>query len=152
VAVGFSNGAHMVHLLGCRLADRISAIVPIGGTLSIESECNPAQPITVLEFHDAKDPVNSYAGGRIGIHHAAWMQPVTKGIGDWAARDKCHTPSTQARYPATGAPAIFYADDFPGCAAGTIVRLYTLYNGTHSWPQTPDVDALIGELAKGQLK
>ncbi|HEX7964854.1 MAG TPA: PHB depolymerase family esterase [Gammaproteobacteria bacterium] len=152
VAAGFSNGAHLVHLLGCRLADRFTAIVPVGGTMASGSDCHPSRPVTVIEFHDARDPVNSYAGGRAGINGAGRAEAVPNGIWNWALRDKCRTPASETRSPATGYPVVLNIDDFPGCSGSTIVRLYTLYNGTHAWPHVPDASALIGELATGKYK
>ncbi|HEX2667425.1 MAG TPA: PHB depolymerase family esterase [Gammaproteobacteria bacterium] len=152
VAAGFSNGAHLVHLLGCRLADRFTAIVPVGGTMASGSDCHPSRPITVIEFHDSRDPVNSYRGGRAGINGAGRAEPVIDGIGNWALRDKCRTSASPTRFPATGESVDYHVNDFPGCPGGIIVRLYTLHNGTHAWPRVPDASAMIGELVTGEYK
>ena len=155
VAVGFSNGAHMVHLLGCRLADRFTAVVPVSGTLvsSESASCHPVRPITVVEFHGSADPIDPYGGGRVGIHGTAHAEPVTNGIGAWAIRDNCQSRSTDKKLPPSSDGMTVWQQDFPGCTGGAHVRLYTIIGAGHVWPwgQTVNATEIVGQLAVGKL-
>jgi polyhydroxybutyrate depolymerase len=169
VLAGFSNGAHMVQLLGCRLADRISAIVPVSGTLAsgLSPGCKPARPVTVIEFHGSADPIDPYGGGPVGYHATGDAQPVDQGIEDWAQRDGCQVRSSVKQVPSDGDPMTAIQRDYLGCPVGTMVRLYRIEGAGHVWPGGPqylpqryigkatkavDADELIGQLLGGQLK
>lgn len=60
-ATGISNEAFLAHRLGCELADRIAAIAPVaGGNLMLV--CDPARPVSVLQFHGLADAVVPFEG------------------------------------------------------------------------------------------
>lgn len=86
VLTGFSNGAHLVQLLGCRLAVRVSAIVPVSGSLApaAAAGCHPSRPLTVVEFHGTADPIDPIAGGRIAIRDGGDVLGAAQTITDWA--------------------------------------------------------------------
>lgn len=137
VLAGFSNGAHLVELLGCRLAAQVTAIVPVSGTLAAAAAggCHPARPLTVVEFHGMQDPVDPYSGGVIHVHHGGAVLPVITNIEDWARWDRCPGPARQRHLGVAdhGARELTYGP----CAAGTTVRLYALEDGGHTWPGGP---------------
>ena len=63
-ATGFSNGAGLVLLLGCRAADRIRAIAVGGSSLHVPvADCHPSRPVPILFFHGLADPAASLRGG-----------------------------------------------------------------------------------------
>ncbi|HET7395432.1 MAG TPA: PHB depolymerase family esterase [Gammaproteobacteria bacterium] len=166
VLTGFSNGAHMVQLLGCRLAYRISAIVPVSGTLasSAAADCHPARPITVVEFHGTADPIDPYAGGHVAVFGSGNLQAAEQSIAGWAARDKCHDKPVEKSLPSNGDPFTVQERNFPGCTSGVSVRLYSITGAGHVWPggrqylpvfvighatKAIDASAIIGALATG---
>jgi polyhydroxybutyrate depolymerase len=63
-ATGFSNGAFFTYDLGCRLADKIAAIAPVGGTMPQVSfdECDATKPTSVISFHGTDDNDSPYNG------------------------------------------------------------------------------------------
>ncbi|WP_252270720.1 extracellular catalytic domain type 1 short-chain-length polyhydroxyalkanoate depolymerase [Pseudomonas subflava] len=61
-ATGISNGAMMAYRLACELPDDIAAIVPVSGTLAVNS-CPGARNIPVLHIHGGKDSNVPYQGG-----------------------------------------------------------------------------------------
>ncbi len=72
-AAGFSNGAHLVHVLGCRLPDAIAAIGAVGGGLNEMSEkCGPAKPVPAAIFHGDADSIVGVDEGREA--HAFWKE------------------------------------------------------------------------------
>lgn len=66
-AMGISNGALFAERLGCELADRVSAIAPVSGTMpaDIEQSCRPARPVSVLQIDGTDDPIMPYAGRKV---------------------------------------------------------------------------------------
>ena len=151
VLAGFSMGARMVNLLGCRLADRIVGIVAVSGTLmaDLAAGCQPSRPLTVIEFHGSADPFIPMQGGYTGPNKTGFSTPVEANIAAWASRDKCgETPATSL-LPGTHEFPSTQVENFSGCPAGTQVRLYEVMGAGHVWPAGQPVDAsvLIGELA-----
>jgi len=55
-ATGMSNGGFFANLLGCKLADRLAAIAPVAGAMSLAA-CAPGQPIPVLLIFGRADDV-----------------------------------------------------------------------------------------------
>lgn len=151
VLAGFSDGGNMVNWLGCRLADRVTAIVPIGGTLVTELApgCKPSRPLTVIEFHGSADLLVPFAGAYIGPNNTGLSLSVEANIAAWAARDRCAAAPRKSLLPGTGSFPPVQVEDFAGCPAGTQVRLYEVMGGAHTWPSGQPVDAslVIGQLA-----
>lgn len=63
-ATGFSIGAMMCHRLACELSERIAAVAPVEGGLTLDdwNSCKPKRLIPVMHFHhryDASVPYES---------------------------------------------------------------------------------------------
>lgn len=134
VLTGFSNGAHLVQLLGCRLADRVAAIVPVSGTLapSAAAGCHPARALSVIEFHGTGDPIDPFDGGRIRVPGGGGVLPVPVTMADWAGWNRCGA----ARRDSAGGAGLIRRD-YPDCAGGARVVLYEITGGGHTWPGGP---------------
>lgn len=129
-AAGFSNGALMTQLLGCRVASRLSLIVPLEGQLpaSVSSGCRPSTPISVLEFHGTADSSIPYAGGHFdGVGGGTAVLSAPASAARWATLDRCsHTGRTASGSTRT--------TNYTGCHRGVVVSLRTIVGGTHWWP------------------
>jgi polyhydroxybutyrate depolymerase len=136
-ATGLSNGGAMSHRLGCKMADRIAAIAPLGGAnqFAATAVCAPSRPVPVLQIHGTADPCWRYEGGT-----AACAQrddkvkiAVDESMRIWAAIDGCG--------PA-GKPESFAREDgvetvrirWTGCRDGTEIVLLRMDGGGHVWP------------------
>lgn len=53
-AYGMSNGGMMSYRLAAELSDRIAAVAPVAGTITIE-ESKPKRPVPIIHFHGTKD-------------------------------------------------------------------------------------------------
>ena len=137
-ATGHSNGAMMAYRLAAEAADRIAAIAPVGGSMTVASFA-PSRPVPVLHIHSVEDPRALYAGGvtrTLGreIRHTS----VETELARWRERDGCPVgPEERERRerPAAGGAAhtatlLVWAP----CADGTEVRLWRLTGGGHGWP------------------
>ncbi|MGH8279916.1 MAG: alpha/beta hydrolase family esterase [Gammaproteobacteria bacterium] len=138
VFTGFSNGAHLVQWLGCRMAARLYAIVPVSGTLapSLQLQCHPSRPLTVVAFHGTADPIDPYAGGHIRIPGGGAVLPVSATMTDWAAWDGC-APKPQAKDGTTVGAMRLDRIDWTDCRDGAHVTLYRINGGGHTWPGGP---------------
>ena len=82
-ATGVSNGAAMVHRLGCDAPDLFAAISPISFALPEAFTCAPSQSIPILTFHSIEDELMGYYGGSLLDAIPEWMQKmgeITLGI------------------------------------------------------------------------
>ncbi len=127
-ATGLSNGGIMSQRLACDASDVFAAIGPVSGTLN-DPECQPKEPVSVIEFHGTADQHLPYNGG-IGDKSLANVPfvSVKDTIDAWIKFDGC-SPT-----PQTTTLSDIQHDVYSGCAAGTAVELYTIINGGHAWP------------------
>lgn len=59
-AMGFSNGGMMTNRVGCELAETFKGIAPFDGPIKVGGDfkaCEPARPLSVVQFCGAKDSV-----------------------------------------------------------------------------------------------
>ncbi len=139
-AAGFSNGALLAELLGCRLAGRLAVVVPVEGPLpvSISPSCRPAQPISVLEIHGTADQTIPYGGGHFdGVGGGTTVLSAPASAARWASLDGC-THHIQTVNAAQGAVLTTYSP----CRNRVVVQFRSLNRG-HNWP--PDVGVRVAE-------
>ena len=131
-ATGFSGGARMTSLLGCRLGDRIAAIAPMAG-LRWPAPCG-GRPVPVLTFHGLADPQNPYAGHAAG-RGAEWLESVPEALAGWARHNGCDSDVLQE--DPEGPLSIMR---YQGCDADAEVRLIRIDGLGHTWARE-EIDA-----------
>ena len=137
-STGFSNGGFMSYRLACELGNRIAAIAPVSGTMTVASlaACNPSRPMPVLHIHGTSDFVVSYNGsfGNTSVQQVLdfWNDfnncpgtPVIVNLPDLVAEG-----STVQRH--TWAP----------CNEESRVELLKVINGGHTWPGSVGVTGI----------
>jgi polyhydroxybutyrate depolymerase len=137
-AAGFSNGALLVELLGCRLAARLSMVFAVAGPLpaDVAPGCRPGRTLSVVAVHGTADPVVPYGGGQgQGFSGGARVLSARASIARWAQLAGCGSTATDTPQPSTVADGtkvslIAYA----GCSAKATVELYSVSGGGHTWP------------------
>lgn len=122
---GFSGGARMTSLIGCRLAARVAAIAPVSG-LRDPGACN-GRPVAVLTFHGLADPQNSYGGHAQG-RGDEWVESVPEALAGWARHDGCKGDAVL-----DDPPGPLSTLRYDGCAPGTEVRLIRIDGLGHTW-------------------
>lgn len=129
-ATGISNGGLFSYVLACRLAVRIAAAAPVAATL--DSDCKPRQPVSILHVHGLDDQNIPFAGGDgpRGVVDVEWP-PVQQGIDAWRRLDTCSGSGT------TSERGAITTTSWTACRAGTEVRLVTLAGIGHTWPKEP---------------
>ncbi len=153
VAAGFSNGALLTQLLGCRLAGELSLAVPIEGQMwrALSPACRPSRPISVFEIHGTADTVLPYRGGT--FQDIPDLLPAPASAARWATLDRCATDSPTTRTiaaatsPQDEGPSLITDEGasqittYHGCAARTSVTLDTIDGGIHEW--TPNIANIV---------
>lgn len=92
-ATGMSNGGMFTHRLGCNLANRFAAIVPVSGTLAKGFNCAPnsADQISIMNIHGrdddyvdvtGKESTDGYLYTPIDNVMALWASPESQGCDD----------------------------------------------------------------------
>jgi polyhydroxybutyrate depolymerase len=131
-AAGFSNGALLSELLGCRLAARLTLVAPVEGPLpvSVSPSCRPARAISVLEVHGTADEAIPYGGGHfVGSGGGTTVLSAPASAARWGSLDGCRTQG-QAAESAHAAVLTTYS----ACHAHVLVELRSIQGGGHGWP------------------
>lgn len=127
-ATGMSNGGILSHRLACEAADIFAAVAPVAGTLNF-APCQPAQPVSIIEFHGTDDQHILYEGG---AGPKALVDVAFASVPDsaefWVSANGCH-PEPQTRLLET-----IQHEVWTGCTDATAVELYTIIGGGHAWP------------------
>ncbi len=144
-ATGLSNGAMMAYRLAADAPDRIAAIAPVAGALSLPDLKLP-EPVPVMHFHSVDDPRAVYPGGlgppfpftQVRVEHPS----VERVIAQWRRADGC--PDEPVTGPtAHGTPGASDAEHtatrlvYGPCAGGAEVVLWRLTGAGHVWPGAP---------------
>ncbi len=116
---GFSQGAAMVHILGCDDADKFAAIAPVSG--NIPDSCSPARALPMFVTFGTKDifPASVFLAG----------------AQSWAQLDGCPaTPTVTRPYPADHPKSVVTRLDWGPCRNGAEVIADSIQGGPHEWP------------------
>jgi polyhydroxybutyrate depolymerase len=123
-ATGMSNGGAMAQRLACDLADRVTAVASVSGSLLTVS-CNPSRAISVMEMHGTADSLVPYKGG--STPGLGYFPPTMSIMQRWANVDGC------AATPAVGQSGIATTYSWSGCRDGTSVVLEAIAGEDHTW-------------------
>ncbi len=121
-AAGFGNGGMMAHRLACEASEEVAAVAVVGGALL--ARCQPAQPVSVVIIHGAKDPWVPFGGGKVGNQT---FPAVADAVAFWVTHNGAQVPRRTER----GSVVL---ETFPDGRKGTEVMQITLKEGTHAWP------------------
>lgn len=135
-ATGISNGGFFSERLGCDLATKITAIVSVAATFSVNlsNRCAPARPMPFMLIQGTDDPLVPFNGGEV-IGERGAIISANDAVAGWVAIDGCTSTPTQGSDPDTANDGMtvqhtFYAD----CTSGSQVRFYQVNGGGHTWP------------------
>lgn len=128
-ASGMSNGAMMAYRLACETPELIAAIIPVSGTLAVDS-CEKGKNVPVMHIHGALDKNVPFSGGR-GRHSLARVshKSVPETVRITTGPRTCSPPEMK-----------HYADrtiSTYSCENGAPFTLVLLKDIGHSWPGSP---------------
>lgn len=137
-ATGISNGAMLCYRLASEASDVFAAVAPVAGvTGGRESPGkplvvfpSPSKPVSVIAFNGKADIMVPYGGGQgRGLSDAVYIS-VPETISLWVKYNGC---SSQPVEETSGGGNII-RQAYGGGSGGPEVVLYTIVDGTHSWP------------------
>lgn len=136
-ATGISNGGLMTNRLACELSEQIAAIATVAPA-AIPSDCNPANPVSIMDIHGTDDPANPPDGseprsifeeGASPFGMAYKRMTPYQVIGAWKQINKCGDSQKNA-YAYKGAQCTTYDK----CAIGSEVELCLVRGMGHTYP------------------
>jgi polyhydroxybutyrate depolymerase len=137
---GVSNGAMMSLRLGCELADRITALAAVIGSMpeNLVAECSPDRPIPLMMINGTADPLVPWEGGYVHAFRKKLGKiiSVPQTIELWAARNGCSASPQISRLPDTDPEdgTSVQKSAYGQCTGGADVMLYGIIGGGHTWP------------------
>ena len=126
---GVSNGAMMAYRFACERADQVRAIASVAGSLMVD-ECDPVQPVSVLELRGSEDPLIPFEGGQPDVPELQGIIPYRSALEVaqlWARLDGCSSE------PAASTTGAVTSTVWESCDEGTAVRLVRVEGGGHVW-------------------
>lgn len=143
--VGHSNGGFMSFAMACARADTIAAIASIeAATFDDPADCDPSEPVAVLQVHGTADTTIAYDGGTIAGEPYP-SAPETLAM--WAAYDGCDPeaddPEVDPRQIVVDLPPAEVTVHRASCDPGGHVELWTQPDGVHIPPFTDDFSGQV---------
>lgn len=129
-AAGYSDGAFMSERLACEIPNQIAAFGIDAGVVITTSPtyCKPSVQRPKLYILGTADSIVPYNGGTVGMDSAAASMSFWNGLQDCADSAVTTLPTL------VDDGTTVQLTDYTGCAAGSELRLYTVENGGHAWP------------------
>lgn len=164
-ATGMSNGGMMCYRLAQEMSERIAAIAPVAGTMTLE-HVRPVRPVPVLHFHGRDDTVVPYAGPAVVAEPGERtpllfrFRSVDATIQAWVAANGCSPDAvieeepTSLRIPGQDMPQTTSAINdgtqvrrhrYAGGRGGAEVILMEIAGGGHTWPGMQPVVSWLGK-------
>ncbi len=145
---GLSNGAIVSYYVAANLADRITAIAPVGGTMGTET-CSPSRPVPILHVHGTDDQFLPVEGG-YGVNGRTNFFSLDHTLQNWIAANRCEVLPEVTSLPDT-------ADD--GCEVekltwqpidetGAEIIYLKIINGGHTWPGSISSPGMLGRVCQ----
>ena len=129
-AAGFSDGGFMSERLACEIPNQIAAFgIDAGVVISTApTYCRPSVQRPKLYILGTADTIVPYNGGRVGLDSAAASMSF------WNGQQQCADSATSTLPTLVNDGTTVQLTDYTVCSAGQELRLYTVQNGGHAWP------------------
>ncbi|MBM7034973.1 alpha/beta hydrolase family esterase [Vibrio ulleungensis] len=146
--MGHSNGGFMALRTACEMSEKVTAVVSIAGLMRPDvDQCQPENPVSVLQIHGEADQTVSYLGNTFNARLLA-MASADAVVGRWAQINQCDaTPTASSTIDLTESDVVGGIGDprhplllttrqaqvsqYQQCANDTSVQLATIEQGTH---------------------
>lgn len=135
--VGISNGAMMTHRLAAELSTKIAAAAMVAGNIpeNYFSKGIPSKPVPIIIMNGTEDQLMPWKGGELGFNKGRVVS-TEQTVNFWRKHNKCELPG-QTTYKPDSDPkdgTKVYVDSYKNEAGKTIVMLYAIEGGGHTWP------------------
>lgn len=140
-AAGYSQGGFFANNLACKLSDKFSKTAVVCGAVSnqLSDGCFPANNTSVLMIQGTNDQSVLYNGIPSGNFSYLSAKESSK---FWANKNGCNIEPITESLPDKGDPAItVLKDTYLDCDNNVSVVLYSVFNGSHGWYKSPDINS-----------
>lgn len=146
-AAGMSNGGMMAYRLAAELSDRIAAVAPVAGTLTID-EVKLKRPVPVIHFHGTRDGLVPF--GAPGARNLAMrMKSGEDSVKLFVKLNGCPEEPTIAELPNEAKDKLKVTRKVWGPGKdGAEVVLYVVDGGGHTWPGRDTPLEIVGKSTK----
>ena len=129
-AAGYSDGGFMSERLACELSTQIAAFgIDAGAVISSSpTYCKPAVQRPKLYILGTADNIVPYNGGMTGVDSALASMAF------WVGLQHCGGTVASTLPTLVNDGTTVQLTNYTGCTAGNDLRLYTVDNGGHAWP------------------
>jgi polyhydroxybutyrate depolymerase len=146
--MGHSNGGFMALRTACEVSEKVTAVVSIAGLMRPDvDQCQPENPVSVLQIHGEADQTVSYLGNTFNGRLLA-MASAEAVVNRWANINQCDVDATASsitdltesdvvggigdpRHALLMTTRQANVKQFTQCANDTSVQLATIEQGTH---------------------
>lgn len=147
-ATGLSNGGMMCYRLAAELSNRIAAIAPVSGTLSLDKPM-PKRCVPLLHFHGTADDIVPYNGPNNGTKTVLAFKSVDETIDIWRKLNKCTAkPVVKKLGNKVDDGTEITQKTYKPNKGGAEVVLVVIKGAGHTWPGRPPRVSFIGKSTK----
>jgi polyhydroxybutyrate depolymerase len=128
--VGFSQGGMAAGWMACRGLPGLAGVGLVAAPVvaTVQASCSPPSPLPVVHVHGASDPVLPWDGA------GQQLPSIPTTLDLWAGVNGCgESPDVRDVAGTPGEPGAVERWDWPGCAPGSLLRLYRVEAGGHGW-------------------
>ena len=142
---GHSNGGFMAYRMACDHADVIAGIVSLAGAMHLDpADCNPSEPVNVLQIHGDQDSTVLFDGGTVCVGDECGYPGALATVGQWATHNNCSANLTASGERLNIDTSIdgdeTRVENQEGCPAGGTADLWVIEGGEHIPPLRGDFD------------
>ena len=143
-ATGMSNGGMMCYRLAAEMSDRIAAIAPVAGTVTLD-ESKPKRLVPVMHFHGKADNIVPYDGLGNNAPKFLPFKSVQESIAIWCKINGCPDEPTITEFPdkEDDGTKVIKKQYGPGKDDAEVV-LIEIEGGGHTWPGQQSPIAFLG--------
>jgi polyhydroxybutyrate depolymerase len=141
-ATGMSNGGMMCYRLAAEMSDRIAAIAPVAGTVTVD-ESRPKRPVPVMHFHGKADNIVPFDGLGENAPKFLPFKSVEESVAIWCEINGCSDAPTITEFPDKEDDGTTVQQKRWSGKDGAEVVLIVIEGGGHTWPgKEPPVEFL----------
>jgi len=142
IVIGMSNGGMIAQAIGCKLTEKVDAIINIEGMQALGMSCIPKKPISMVIYGAKNDttvpPENILAAD------GYFYEPMENTVLDWSKAFNCDKTSIEN----ISEPATLTIKNYSDCDGDTTITSILDHNNDHDWPKpyTWGIKMLFGPL------
>ena len=129
IVIGMSNGGMLAQAIGCKLADKVDAIINIEGMQALGMSCIPDKPLTMVIYGAKND--TTVPPEDILASDGYFYEPMKNTVNDWKNAFNCSNSSKKQILN----PAEITEEHFYDCNDGVTITSILDHNNDHDWPK-----------------